>query len=50
MPAVKKGEKRSDYVGRAVPQLMKEGLTQKQAVGKAEGMYTGKWGQKKKGK
>ena len=47
MPKVKKGESRSHYVARAVPILMSEGLTQKQAVGKAEGMYTGKWGLKK---
>jgi len=40
MPKVKKGEIRNDYVSRAVPQMIKEGLTQKQAVGKAEGVYT----------
>ncbi len=40
MPSVKKGEIRSHYVKRAVPVMMKEGLTQKQAVGKAEGMFT----------
>lgn len=47
MPKVKKGETRNQYVSRAVPVIMKEGKTQKQAVGKAEGMYTSA---KKKGK
>lgn len=46
MPAVKKGEKRGDYVGRCVPEVMKEGRTQKQSVGKCEGMYNSRWGQK----
>jgi hypothetical protein len=54
MPAVRKGEKRKSYVNRAIPKLLSEGLSVKQAVGKAEGMFTGKWkGQKrpaKKGK
>jgi len=40
MPKVKVGEKRSDYVARAVPVLMKEGLDQKAAVGKAEGIFS----------
>jgi hypothetical protein len=48
MPAVKKGEKRNDYVKRCVSEVMKEGKTQKQSVGKCEGMFTGKYGQKKK--
>lgn len=39
MPKPHKGESRNDFVGRAIPQLKKEGLTQKHAVGKAEGMY-----------
>lgn len=39
MPKVRKGESRNKYVARAIPIIMKEGLTQKQAVGKAEGMY-----------
>jgi hypothetical protein len=47
MPKVKKGETRNRYVSRAIPQIMKEGLSQRQAVGKAEGMYTA---QKKKKK
>lgn len=48
MPTVKKGEKRNDYVGRCVPEVIKEGKTQKQAVGKCEGMFSGKYGHKKK--
>ena len=49
MPSVKKGEKRNDYVGRCVPEVKKEGRSQKAAVGKCEGMYSGKWkGSKKK--
>jgi len=41
MPIPKKGESRSEYVGRAIHMLVhKEGLKQKQAVGKAEGMYS----------
>lgn len=39
MPNVKPGEKRNDYVGRCVKVCMKEGLSQKAAVGKCEGMY-----------
>jgi hypothetical protein len=42
MPSVKPGESRSDYVARCVPVCMKEGLDQKAAVGKCEGMYTSK--------
>ena len=40
MPTVKKNETRNKYVARAIPILKKEGLTQKQAIGKAEGMFT----------
>ena len=41
MPAVRPKESRNDYVSRCVPYVMKEeGLTQEQAVGKCEGMYT----------
>ena len=47
MPKVRAGESRSEYVSRAVPQMIKEGLSQKAAVGKAEGMFTSA---KKKGK
>ncbi len=50
MPSVKKGEKRNDYVSRCVPEVMKEGRTQRQAVGKCEGMYSGRWKQKRVGK
>ena len=39
MPKPRKKEKRSDYLHRAIPQLKAEGLTQKQALGKAEGMF-----------
>jgi len=40
MPSIKKGESRSDYVARCVPYCMKnEGLDEKSAVGKCEGMY-----------
>lgn len=40
MPKVKKRESRNKYVSRAIPQLKQEGLTQKAAVGKAEGLFT----------
>jgi hypothetical protein len=40
MPEVKSGEERSDYMARCVPEIMKEGLTQEQAVGKCEGMFS----------
>lgn len=40
MPTVRKGESRNKYVSRAIKYLVeKEGLSQRQAVGKAEGMY-----------
>ena len=39
MPKPKKGEGRSEYLHRAIPQIMDEGKTQEQAVGQAEGMY-----------
>jgi len=39
MPDVREGEDRSSYMARCVPQVMKEGLDQKAAVGKCEGMY-----------
>lgn len=42
MPTIKTGEKRNDYVKRAVPMMIKEGLTQAQSVGKAEGMFSNK--------
>lgn len=52
MPSVKKGESRSDYLGRAIPIIKREnpGISNKAAVGKAEGMYNSKWGLKKSGK
>ncbi len=40
MPTIKKGEKRNEYVNRAIPILMAEGLGRREAVGKAEGMYS----------
>jgi hypothetical protein len=39
MPKPRKNESRSKYVSRAIPQIMAEGLTQKQAAGKAEGLF-----------
>ena len=40
MPKVRRGEKRSEYVKRAVHEMVhKEGLSPRQAVGKAEGMF-----------
>jgi hypothetical protein len=39
MPAVKPNESRNDYVARCVPICMKEGLDQKAAVGKCEGIF-----------
>jgi hypothetical protein len=39
MPKVKPGESKEDYVSRAIPILKKEGLTDKQAQGKAFGMF-----------
>ena len=39
MPEVKPGESRNSYMGRCVRQVMAEGLDQKAAVGKCEGMY-----------
>lgn len=50
MPSVKKGEKRNHYVSRAIPILKGEGLTQRQAIGKAEGMFNSKWHAKKRKK
>lgn len=41
MPKPKKGETRNQFVARAIKMIMKEeGCTQKQAIGKAEGMYS----------
>ena len=40
MPWPKKGEKKNSYISRAVKEMVdKEGLTPKNAVGKAEGMW-----------
>jgi hypothetical protein len=38
VPKQRKGEKKADYVKRCVPVVMKEGRTQKQALGKCYGM------------
>jgi len=42
MPQVRSNEKRSEFVKRCVPIVMKEGLSQQAAVGKCEGIYSGK--------
>ena len=39
MPTPNENESRDDYMKRCVPQVMGEGLTQEQAVGKCEGMF-----------
>jgi|WetSurMetagenome_2_1015567.scaffolds.fasta_scaffold20333_5 hypothetical protein len=39
MPEVKTGESRKDYIARCVPVVMKEGLDNKAAVGKCEGLF-----------
>ena len=40
MPKVKKGETRSEYTKRCIPEVIREGKSQKAAVGKCEGMFT----------
>jgi len=42
MPEVKKNETRSDYVSRCIKVCTAEGLSQKAAVGKCEGMFSHK--------
>lgn len=39
MPKPLKNEKKSEYIGRCVKQVMKEGKTQKQALGQCYGMW-----------
>jgi hypothetical protein len=39
MPTPSKGENRNHYINRAVREIMAEGLSHKQAIGKAEGMF-----------
>jgi len=39
MPRPRKGETRKQYLKRAIPEFRKEGYTEKQAVGRAEGFY-----------
>ena len=50
MPRPKKGESKSNYMHRCVPEVKGEGHTQEQAVGKCLGMYrtySGSSGEKK---
>lgn len=39
MPFPEKGESRSMYVKRAIPEIKGEGESTKQAIGKAEGIF-----------
>lgn len=39
MPNLKPGESKTDYISRCVKEVMKEGATQEQALGKCYGMY-----------
>lgn len=48
MPKPKKNESRTDYISRAIPMLIHEGLSTKAAQGKAYGMW--RTYHKKKGK
>ncbi len=50
MPKPNDNESRSHYLNRAIRQIMAEGLSQKQAIGKAEGMFDFYTGKKKKKK
>ena len=40
MPIPRKNESRNAFVSRAIPILRAEGHSQKEAIGKAEGIYT----------
>lgn len=40
MPKVRDGEDRKSFIVRCVPQVMKEGVTQKEAVGRCEDMFS----------
>lgn len=42
MPTPKKDETESEYIGRCIPMIIKEGKTQDQAAGKCYGMWKGK--------
>ena len=46
MPEVKKGESSKAYIGRCVKQVMAEGKTKDQALGKCYGMLRQKRGNK----
>jgi len=48
MPVRRKGEKKNSYVSRCISQVRHEGLGQKQAVGKCEGMANWKPKRRKK--
>ena len=39
MPTPRKGEKRSDYIARAIPIIMREGKTSEEATRKANGLF-----------
>ena len=48
LPKPHRKETLKDYLDRAIPEMMGEGLKQKQAVGKAYGMYRDKGNKKRK--
>ena len=48
MPSVKKGESKSSYMSRCVPQVKAEGKSQKAAIGQCLDMYKSKWTEKKR--
>ncbi len=45
MPSVKRGESRSSYLKRAIPEIKAEhpGKPMKAVIGQAEGMFTNHW-------
>jgi hypothetical protein len=47
MPSVKPNESKDKYMSRCVPMLIKEGKSQKAAIGQCYGMYKSKWHRKK---
>lgn len=49
MPYPKKGESRGMFVSRAIKEFRKEGIPQKEAVGRAYGFFKTYHGKKKKG-
>lgn len=48
MPSVRKHETKKSYLKRAIPELRKEGKSEKAAVGQSEAMYAEKWTSRKK--